>query len=158
MCFVVALYSFVCSCSRNMTKCFLSIIIHIFSTYFAINLLYLLNLKTWRNYGRTTALCIWRNEIKTKTKPSSVTSKLTTRSIVQFSSQTMAQIHFLLVKTNKDWLSRTLANPLCATARGNILSIGNLCFRVFKLQLKVMNKSFMLLSCHVRVSEWIHPL
>ena len=36
-----------------------------------------------------TAPCIWTNEIKTKTKPSKVTFKLTTHSIVQFSPQTM---------------------------------------------------------------------
>ena len=33
--------------SKNITKCILFIIIHIFSTYFAINLFYLHNLKTW---------------------------------------------------------------------------------------------------------------
>ena len=29
-------------------------------------------------------------------------------------------------------------------ANGNILASGNLCFRVFKLQLKVINKNFLL--------------
>ena len=33
---------------------------------------------------------------------------------------------------------------VCITASGNILSIGNLCFRVFKLQLKVINKKCLL--------------
>ena len=33
-------------------------------------------------------------------------------------------------------------NPLCITASGNILTGGNLCFTVFKLQLKVVNKDF----------------
>ena len=32
--------------------------------------------------------------------------------------------------------------PLCITAGGNILASGNLCFRVFKLKLKVINKNF----------------
>ena len=36
-----------------------------------------------------TAPCIWTNEIKTITKPSKVTFKLTMHSIVQFSPQTM---------------------------------------------------------------------
>ena len=31
--------------------------------------------------------------------------------------------------------------PLCITASGNILANGNFCFRVFKLQLKVINKN-----------------
>ena len=31
-------------------------------------------------------------------------------------------------------------NPLCIMCSGNILDGGNLCFRVFKLQLKVINK------------------
>ena len=31
--------------------------------------------------------------------------------------------------------------PLCITASRNILASGNLCFRVFKLQLKVVNKN-----------------
>ena len=43
---------------RNVTKCFLFIIIHIFSTHFGINLFYLHNLKTQPNYGTTTAPCI----------------------------------------------------------------------------------------------------
>ena len=30
---------------------------------------------------------------------------------------------------------------VCITASGNILASGNLCFRVFKLQLKVINKN-----------------
>ena len=30
---------------------------------------------------------------------------------------------------------------MCITASGNILASGNLCFRVFKLQLKVINKN-----------------
>ena len=30
---------------------------------------------------------------------------------------------------------------VCITAIGNILASGNLCFRVFKLQLKVLNKN-----------------
>ena len=34
---------------------------------------------------------------------------------------------------------------VCITASGNILASGNLCFRVFKLQLKVINKNL----CHL---------
>ena len=34
-------------------------ITHIFSTHFANSLFYLYNLKTYTNYGTTTALCIW---------------------------------------------------------------------------------------------------
>ena len=53
---------------KNIAKCFLFIIIHIFSTHFGINLFYLHNLKTQTNYGTTTAPFMWMNEIKTKTK------------------------------------------------------------------------------------------
>ena len=42
-----------------------------FSAHFTINLFYLQNFKT--NYGTTTALCMWTNEIKTKEKPINVT-------------------------------------------------------------------------------------
>ena len=45
ICFFVALYSCVCSCPKVL-KCPLFIIIHIFSTHFAMNLFYLHNLKT----------------------------------------------------------------------------------------------------------------
>ena len=31
--------------------------------------------------------------------------------------------------------------PLCITARGNIVASGNLCFRIFNLQLNVINKN-----------------
>ena len=41
-------------------------------------------------------------------------------------------------------------NPLWITASGNILAGGNLCFRVFKLQLKVIN--FLLFAqCRVKI-------
>ena len=40
------LYTFVCAVVQKITKCLLFIIIHIFNTYFAINLFYLHNLKT----------------------------------------------------------------------------------------------------------------
>ena len=43
--------------SKNM-KYVLFIIIHIFSTHFAINLFYLRNLKTETNYGAATTLCM----------------------------------------------------------------------------------------------------
>ena len=45
ICFFVALYSRV-QLSKNITKCLLFIIIHIFSTHFAISLFYLHKLKT----------------------------------------------------------------------------------------------------------------
>ena len=60
ICFFVALYFCVCSC--------VVIIIHIFSTHFAINLFYLHIFKTKTNFGTTAALYTWMNEIKTKTK------------------------------------------------------------------------------------------
>ena len=41
-----ALYSCVFSCPKNIMKCLLSMIIHIFSTYFATNLFYLHNLRS----------------------------------------------------------------------------------------------------------------
>ena len=56
---------------KNITKCLLFIIIHIFSTHFAINLFYLRNMKTQTNYGTTTESCMWTNEIKTKNKTKS---------------------------------------------------------------------------------------
>ena len=40
------LFTFECAVSKNITKCLLSIVIHIFSTHFAINLFYLHNMKT----------------------------------------------------------------------------------------------------------------
>ena len=39
------LYTLVCAVAQNITKYLLFIIIHIFTTYFAINLFYLYNLK-----------------------------------------------------------------------------------------------------------------
>ena len=39
------------------------------------------------NYETTTPPCMWTNEIKTKTKPSHITFKLTTHSVVRFSPQ-----------------------------------------------------------------------
>ena len=36
----------------------------------------------------------------------------------------------------------------CITAGGNILVRGKLCFRVFKLQLKVINKNFVICTVH----------
>ena len=40
------LYTLVCAAVQNITKCLLFIIIHIFSTHFAMNLFYLHNLET----------------------------------------------------------------------------------------------------------------
>ena len=87
------LYTLGCAVVQKYHEILLFIIIHIFSTYFAISLFYLHNLKTQMNYGTTTALCMWMNEIKTKTKPSHVTFKLITRYIFRFSSQTMQWYH-----------------------------------------------------------------
>ena len=42
-------------------------------------------------------------------------------------------------------------DPLCITVNENILASGNFCFRVFKLQLKVINKTFSYLS-----SVWVN--
>ena len=74
--------------SKNIKKRLLFIIIHIFSTHFAIKLFFC---ATWEctNYCAAAAPYIWTNEIKTKTKPSHVTLKLTTRFIVQFTLKTM---------------------------------------------------------------------
>ena len=43
-------------------------------------------------------------------------------------------------------------STLYIAASGNILASGNLCFRVFKLQLKVINKNVCYL-CSVRVNQ-----
>ena len=66
--FFVVLWSCVCKYPKMSRDKYIFICIHIFSTHFAINLLYLHNLKTWANYGTTTSPCMWTNEIKTKTK------------------------------------------------------------------------------------------
>ena len=42
---------------------------------------------------------------------------------------------------------------VCIAASGNILACGNLCFRVFKLQLKVINKKF----CYL-YSVWLNQI
>ena len=80
-------FSWLHTLSKNITKCLLFISIHIFNIDFAIKLLYLHKLETWKNYGTTTTPCRWMNEIKTKTKPSHITFKLTTRSIARFVPQ-----------------------------------------------------------------------
>ena len=41
----------------------------------------------------------------------------------------------MMVKVVEGWYG------LCITAGGNLVASGNLCFRVFKLQLKVFNKN-----------------
>ena len=43
---------------------------------------------------------------------------------------------------------------LCITASGNILASGNLCFRVFKLQLKVINKNV----CYLVINNAMFPV
>ena len=66
-------YTLVCAVVQR-SKCLLSIFIHIFSTHFAINLFYMLDVKKlWKN----NCTCIWTNKIKTKTKPSHAMFKLT---------------------------------------------------------------------------------
>ena len=78
--------------SRNMKKYLLFIIIHVFSTHFAVNLFFG---AIWKraNYWAAAAPCIWTNEIKTKTKPSHATFRLTTRFIVRFTLKTMQWYH-----------------------------------------------------------------
>ena len=44
------------------------------------------------NYVTTTAPCIWTNEIKTRTKPSLITFKSFSRSIVWFSTKTVSMV------------------------------------------------------------------
>ena len=86
ICFFVSLYFCVCSCPNNITECLLFITSCIFSSHFAINLFHLHNLSTHN--------CIVHvNKIKTKAKPSQVTFKLATHSIVWFSPQTMQWYH-----------------------------------------------------------------
>ena len=77
-------YTLVCvQVSKNIKKCLLFIITHIFSTHFAINLFFaqveIVN-KLWNN-NRTMHM----NKIKRKTKPSHATFELTKGSIVRFS-------------------------------------------------------------------------
>ena len=91
ICFFVALYSCVCSCPK-ISKCLLFIIIHIFSTHFAINLFCLHNLKTLTMEQQLHHACK-RTKSKQNQKPSHVTFKLTTRYIVRFSPQTMKWYH-----------------------------------------------------------------
>ena len=79
--------------SKNITKYLITIIIHIFSTHFAINLFDFHNLKTLTNCGQTTAPYMWTNKIKIKTIPRHVIFRLTSRSIARFSPQTMQWYH-----------------------------------------------------------------
>ena len=54
------------------------------------------------------------------------------------------------IRDDTQWRPRTWPNfqdPLFITASGNILVSGNLCFRVFKFQLKVINKNICYLYC-----------
>ena len=59
--FLVVSYSYVCSFPKIWNMFYIFIIIHIFSTHFAINLFYLHNLKNETNYGAATTLCMWTN-------------------------------------------------------------------------------------------------
>ena len=45
---------------------------------------------------------------------------------------------------------------MCITASGNILASGNLCFRVFKLQLKfVISAVYTFISCALFISKFL---
>ena len=78
--------------SKNIMKCLLFIIIHNFSSCFTISVSFQ-QLENVKKLWRAIVLCMWTNEIQTKTKPSNITFKLTTRSIVWFSPQTMQWYH-----------------------------------------------------------------
>ena len=88
------IYTLVCAAVQKCHNYFilffilLFIIIHIFSNQFAINLFYLNNFKMWTNYGTANASRMWMNKIKKKKKPSYITFKLTTCSVVQFCPKT----------------------------------------------------------------------
>ena len=91
------LYALLCAVVQKYHKCllylFTFLVLILQSTCFIRT--------TWKTSTKTsTESCMWTNESKIKTKPSHVTFKLTTRSVAQFSPQTM-----------QDWTSRTLANP-----------------------------------------------
>ena len=81
------LYTLVCAkISRHVFYLQLfTFFVHILQSTCCFFWFFLHNLNTSRNYGTTTAPCIRRKEIKTKTKPIHVTFKLTTRSTVRFS-------------------------------------------------------------------------
>ena len=49
------------------------------------------------------------------------------------------------------WVNFENSDNLCITASGNILAGGNLCFRVYELQFKVINKNV----CYL-YSVWVH--
>ena len=46
-------------------------------------------------------------------------------------------------------IAKVQAQGVCITASGNILVCGNLCFRVFKFQLKVINENV----CYLHSAE-----
>ena len=74
-----------CAVVQNITKCLLFIIILIFRTYFAIDLFYFHNLKTKKTMEQQPHRVCERTKLKQK----HVTLKLTARSIVRLSPQTM---------------------------------------------------------------------
>ena len=76
--------------------------------------------------------------LKSKIKYTKITRQMTPFFIYSLSSlhQFNSSLHFKTFKVQFH------GYPLCITANGNILPSGNLCFRVFKLQLKVINKNF----------------
>ena len=59
---------------------------------FQMNLTPITHPPSLTNYGTATTLYMWTNEFKIKTKPSHVTFKFTTRSIVRFNPQTMQMV------------------------------------------------------------------
>ena len=58
--------------------------------------------------------------------------------------------YFCILKSNQ---AAIWQRCVCITANGNILASGNLCFRVFNLQLKVINKNF----CYL-YSVWVNQI
>ena len=55
-------------------------------------------------------------------------------------------VYHLGIIQNAVYLKLLIFDPLCIAANGNLLASGNLCFRVFNFQLKVINKNF----CYIR--------
>ena len=67
---------------------------------------------------------------------------LDVRTLLSLKKSPIEKRHFLeRAKKGSNFFSAVRAplTPLCVTASGNILTSGNLDFRVFKLQLKVVN-------------------
>ena len=78
---------------KNITKYLSFIIIHIFSTHFAINLFFCTTWKRKETIEQQPHRACEGTKSKQKTKPSHVAFKLTTRSIVRFLTQKMQWYH-----------------------------------------------------------------